>query len=133
MKQKSDMMQFNMDEVLFASECEKPIVALKEPWKIVIADDDEEVHALTRLVLAGFTFGDRGLKFISAYTGDETIEVLRENSDTALLLLDVVMEKEDAGLKAAKAIRDELENPFVRIILFMTSKTSRSNLVRKNL
>lgn len=107
-----------MDEVIFAPEEEAVIQAPSNgKWKVVIADDDEEVHALTRLVLSGFTFGNKELEFLSAYTGEETVSILRRNPDTALLLLDVVMEKEDAGLMAAKAIREELKNAFVRIIL----------------
>ena len=117
MKRREDTTQYEMDEILFASEGEIETPEPRGTWKVVIADDDEEVHALTRLVLSGFSFEDRGLTFLSAYTGVEAVELLRRNPDTALLLLDVVMEKEDAGLQAAKAIREELKNPFVRVIL----------------
>jgi len=87
------------------------------PWKLLIADDDDEVHTLTRLVLSGFDFEGRGLEFLSAHSGRETVEVLREHPDTALVLLDVVMEKDDAGLQAVRAIRRDLNNHFIRIIL----------------
>ncbi len=87
------------------------------PWKVIIADDEEEVHSVTRLVLDDFKYEDRKLNFISAYTGEETCRLIRENPDTALILLDVVMETEHAGLDAVKYIRDTLKNSFVRIIL----------------
>ncbi len=108
------------EDLLFADETAATtatVAARTEAWKLVIADDDEEVHALTRLVLSDFTFEGRGLEFVSAYSGKETVEVLREHTDAALVLLDVVMESDDAGLKTAKAIREELQNGFVRIIL----------------
>lgn len=89
----------------------------KEPWKVVIADDEPEIHSVTRLVLDGFEFDDRRLKFISTYSGADTCEFIRDNPDTALLLLDVVMETEDAGLKVVQYIREELDNPYVRIVL----------------
>jgi len=87
------------------------------PWKIVIADDDEEVHALTRLVLSGYTFEGRGLQFLHAYSGQETVALLREHPDAALILLDVVMETDTAGLDAVRTIREELDNHTVRIVL----------------
>lgn len=88
-----------------------------EPWKIMIVDDEEEVHAVTTLALQGFELHGRGLEFLHAYSGEASIEMLRENPDTALILMDVVMETEHAGLDAVKQIRQELDNHFVRIIL----------------
>jgi response regulator RpfG family c-di-GMP phosphodiesterase len=87
------------------------------PWKVVIADDDPEVHAVTQLLLGDFVFEGRKLAFISTYSGSETVERLREHPDTAVLLLDVVMESEQAGLQVVRVIRRELNNPHVRIIL----------------
>jgi len=108
------------DDLLFAAEDVVENVTAgvpEERWQIVIADDDEEVHSLTRLVLSDFTFEGRALEFISAYSGRETVEVLREHPNTAMLLLDVVMEKDDAGLQTVRVIREELNNHFVRIVL----------------
>jgi CheY-like chemotaxis protein len=44
-------------------------------------------------------------------------EILANHPDTAVILLDVVMEHDQAGLELVKYIREELHNPFVRIIL----------------
>ncbi|MBN1297920.1 DUF3369 domain-containing protein [bacterium] len=90
---------------------------IKAPWKVIIADDEPEIHSVTRLVLDGFEFDHRRLQFISTYSGMDTCAVIRENPDTALLLLDVVMESEDAGLRVVRYIREELGNLFVRIVL----------------
>lgn len=87
------------------------------PWKIIIADDEEEVHAMTRMVMKKFEFEGRAVELISAYSGKETIEIMEEQPDVAIILLDVVMENENSGLEVVKKIRDELNNPFVRIIL----------------
>lgn len=89
----------------------------KKPWKIIIADDEEEVHTMTRMVLRKFTFEDRPVELISTFTGIETLRVMEEQPDIAVILLDVVMEKENAGLEVVRKIRDHLQNPFVRIIL----------------
>ncbi len=87
------------------------------PWKIIIADDEEEVHSITRIVLADYEFKERPLTFLSAYSGEEALHMIKENPDTAIILLDVVMETDDAGLEVARRIREEHNNEFVRIIL----------------
>ena len=85
------------------------------PWKILIVDDDEEVHQVTRLALADFQVHGRPLQFLHAYTGTDSIRLMRENDDVAIVLMDVVMETEHAGLDAVEAIRKDLLNTRVRI------------------
>ena len=48
---------------------------------------------------------------------DISWKILNEESDIALILLDVVMEEDDSGLKLVKYIRDDLRNKLTRIIL----------------
>lgn len=86
-------------------------------WKVLIVDDEPEVHQVTRLVLGNFRFADRPLKLISGYTSTEAEQLLREHPDTAVILLDVVMETEQAGLALVRTIRERLDNQFVRIVL----------------
>jgi response regulator RpfG family c-di-GMP phosphodiesterase len=107
------------DELIFAEEtsASDTMESTRKPWKVLIVDDDEEVHSITKLALRNFTFDDRPLHFIHAYTGAEGIEQLQEHHDVAVCLLDVVMETEHAGLDTASKIRTELHNSFVRIVL----------------
>lgn len=86
-------------------------------WKIVIIDDDPGMHDVTKLTLADFEFAGRGLSFISCYSGAEAREVLVDHQDAALILLDVVMETDDAGLQMAQYIRENLNNWRSRIVL----------------
>ncbi|MCB1184270.1 DUF3369 domain-containing protein [bacterium] len=86
-------------------------------WKILIVDDEEEVHVLTRLVLRDYTFEGRGLEMLSAHSGAAARQVLAAHPDVALVLLDVVMEQEDSGLRLVQHIRGDLGNRNVRIIL----------------
>ena len=95
---------------------ESPIDALP-PWKVVLVDDEPEVHEVTRLVLGGFRFEDRPLSFISAMTAAEAREVLAEHRDAAVVLLDVVMETDQAGLELVQYIRQDLGNKDIRIVL----------------
>ncbi|NQY93349.1 MAG: PAS domain S-box protein, partial [Campylobacteraceae bacterium] len=86
-------------------------------WKILVADDEEAVHALTKTVLADFTYGNKTLEILSAYSGKESLELLSSNDDIVLVLLDVVMESDDAGLIVVKKLREELNNNLTQVIL----------------
>jgi diguanylate cyclase (GGDEF)-like protein len=87
-------------------------------WKILIVDDEPSVHRATELALKSFTFEGKPVSFISAYSGKEGMELITtQHPDTAIILLDVVMESHDAGLKVVQYIREELNNHRVRIIL----------------
>ncbi len=105
------------DAPLFGTAETREPAPRRETWKVMIVDDDDEVHHITKLVLSGFSFGGRKLEFISAYSGEEARAILPGLSDLAVILLDVVMEGEDSGLRLVRHIREELRNPFVRIIL----------------
>ena len=96
---------------------QKPSGPDDRPMKILIVDDEVDVHSVTRLALRNVNFKARPLELMSAYSGAEAFEILKENSDIALVLLDVVMETEDAGLRLVGRIRDELNNHLVRIVL----------------
>ncbi len=89
----------------------------RRPWRVLIADDDREIHTVTKLALSGVLIEGRSLEFLNAYSAEEAIEILRNEDDIAVLLLDVVMESEDAGLRAVKSIREELKNEHIRIVL----------------
>jgi CheY-like chemotaxis protein len=99
-------------------ECEPQThTKLLQPWKILIADDDISVHDTTLLALAGVRIHNRPLEFLHAYSAKEAHQVLLENTDMSLVLLDVVMETVDAGLKLVGVIRNELDLKNLRIVL----------------
>ena len=86
-------------------------------WKVIISDDEQEIHDITRLALDGFNFCEAKLEFLSAHSGEETRALIKRNPDTAVILQDVVMETDSAGLDVVRYIREELKNTFVRIVL----------------
>ena len=87
------------------------------PWKILIVDDEPDVHSMTRLALRDMHYRERSLELLSAYSAKEGFSMLVENPDVAIVLLDVVMETDNAGLLLAARIREELGNQLVRIVL----------------
>lgn len=104
------------DRIVFADELQ-PAAGAVVPWKVLIADDDEDIHKVTRLALTGFTHHERPVTLIHARSGAEAVACMRDNPDTALVLMDVVMETEHAGLDAVLAIRNQLKNRLTRIII----------------
>ena len=86
-------------------------------YKILIVDDEPDVHQVTQLTLHGLQVKGREAQFLSATTGEEAVRLVQANPDVAVILLDVVMETNSAGLDACRTIRETLGNPFVRILL----------------
>ncbi len=86
-------------------------------WTVLIVDDEQSVHEVTELVLSGKQFLGRSLEFMHAHSGEEARAILRERQDVALILLDVVMESDHAGLELVRFIRQEMHNSLVRILL----------------
>ena len=114
MKEKLNLDNINLD---FLSEDSKPKLKTKENYKIMIADDYDEIHVITKMMLKDFEFEGKGLEFIDTYTGEDTIKALEKNPDTAVLFLDVVMEDNHSGLNVVEVLRGRLDNKMTRIVL----------------
>jgi len=111
----------NDDDLLFIeddiSNAQAPLSLHLCPWKVLIVDDDKEVHAVTKLVLSSFEWDETPLHFLSAYSAYEAEQLFLEHNDIAVALIDVVMETDDAGLRLIRTIRNELNNKATRIVL----------------
>lgn len=105
------------DLLIFAGEPDGPEDRRKGSWNVLIVDDDQEVHAVTRFALGDIQFEGRHLEFHSAYSAREGERILAEIPDIAVILLDVVMETDRAGLDFVKTIRETVGNRLTRIIL----------------
>lgn len=86
-------------------------------WNLLIVDDDEEIHTVTKLALSDLLVLGKPLQFHHAYSGQQAVDFLKQQPETALVLLDVVMETDDAGLQVVRRIRDELQMDELRIVL----------------
>jgi signal transduction histidine kinase/AraC-like DNA-binding protein len=129
---KEDLFDPEQDKVkdskkLFADEAEKEASSevirrelyeeQKAQWKVLVVDDEEDVHSVTRMALKGFTYKDREIQFLHTYSAKDTIKVLSQHTDIALIFLDVVMESNNAGLELVKYIRNKLNNNLTQIVL----------------
>lgn len=86
-------------------------------WRVLIVDDEPDVHLTTEFALKNALIVDRKLEFLHAYSGREALNILTQEHDIAVILLDVVMENDEDGLEVAKQIRNQLNLQEVRIIL----------------
>ena len=106
------------EDIVFAEEETTGEMAAAEPvWRVLVVDDDQGVHEATEFALAGVRILGRHLQLLHAHSGAEALAVLRAEPDMAVILLDVVMESDDAGLKTVDAIRNEIKAVNTRIIL----------------
>ena len=88
-----------------------------EVWQVLIVDDDPEIHSVTQLALSDLVVLGRRLEYFHAYSGQDAYQIIENNPDIVLVLLDVVMETDDAGLNVVKHIREVLKRQDIRIVL----------------
>lgn len=103
---------------LFAPEPEKRTGGqASQPWKVLLVDDEADVHAALRLALQDAVVEGRRLQLLDALSAREAIQILAGQTDIALVLLDVVMESQQAGLDLVRHIRQNLGNHDIQIVL----------------
>jgi len=105
------------DDALNLIDDEPPTKPKLAPWKVLVVDDETEVHTITTVALSDFHFAQRPLEFLHAYSGSEAEQIVAENPDIAIMLVDVVMENDHAGLDFVHYVRETAKLKFPRIIL----------------
>lgn len=108
-----------MSDFLFSNEVIEESVTHSEPdfWDVLVVDDEDDIHQVTKLVLSGFKFEDKALRFHHAYSAQEAKQLLKQHPDFSVGLIDVVMETNHAGLELIKFIREDINNHDIRLIL----------------
>lgn len=112
---------YENDELVFLEEdanCNSELNEAQGYWNLLVVDDDEEIHSITKLALADLVLDNKKLRFHHAYSGKQAMELLSLlGNEVAIVLLDVVMETDDAGLEVARALRNDLQLHEPRIVL----------------
>lgn len=88
-----------------------------KPWKVLLVDDEPAVHQVSQLILADVQFDGRAIELLCAHSATQARETLARERDVALVLLDVVMETDDAGLALVQHIREQRRDRLVQIVL----------------
>ena len=88
----------------------------EDTWKMLVVDDEEDVHIITDLALENVVFEGKRVNLVYARSAAEGRQIMAKEQDIAVVLLDVVMETRSAGLDLAKFIRQDLKNSLARIV-----------------
>ena len=86
---------------------------MEENKKIIVADDEKHITTLISDFLSS-----AGYKVLCAFNGQQALELFNKNTDTALIILDIMMPELD-GWQTCKKIREKSNVP----ILFLTARS----------
>ena len=103
--------------IVFAKEPSSPKKNDLPPWNILIVDDEKDMHHITTVALEAYAFEGRPIAFHHCYTAKEARDHIKTHPDVALILLDVTLETEDAGLQLIHYIRKKLNNSITQIVI----------------
>ena len=105
-------------DYIFENETDpEPVVERRLTWRVMLVDDDPDVHQATVFAVGQRQFAGRPLEFLHAYSAAQASDMLRHQKDLAIVLLDVVMESESAGLQLVSYIRQIPALTNTRIVL----------------
>jgi len=86
-------------------------------WKIFVIDDEPSVELITKQSLRWSKFDGCGMSVIAARSGLEARVLVDQHPDIAVILLDVVMETQTAGLDFLVWLRKVGKLPLARVLL----------------
>lgn len=87
------------------------------PFTVLSVDDDPGFQQSLRMALSDFRFNESPLRLLTASSSSEARQMMAANPGISAILLDVVMETDDAGLQLVRAVREQMGNSEVRIVL----------------
>lgn len=90
----------------------------KDKWTILLVDDEESVHDNLEMYLRDMVHADKGVQFLSAFSAEEAKEIVKKHDGIAVIILDVMMETDDAGLGFIEYLREKVGNKETRVILY---------------
>jgi signal transduction histidine kinase len=94
-----------------------PYISSPPGWKILIVDDEPEVHRVTKLVLNKFTYKSLSVEILNAFSAEQARALFQKETNIAVAFVDVIMESDKAGLELVDFVRNQLNNRDVRIII----------------
>src|SRR5262249_56460404 len=85
-------------------------------WKVAVIDDDAAVHDGTRFALSDYMLNGQQLEILSASSAAEGRELLTQHPDVAAVLLDVIIETDNARLDLLHLIPTTPQNQTLRLL-----------------
>lgn len=105
------------DELLMLSDEQEPVPSQGQVWHVLSVDDDPHFRQAIAFSLRDFVLLDRPVVLTQARSIPEAIQILAGKTEFGVILVDVVMETDNAGLRLVKAIRETLGLFDSRIVL----------------
>jgi len=93
------------------------MTSLPTAYTVLVVDDEPDMFTLTRMALRRMHHRGALVEIVYTPSAAEGLAYLEAHPDTAVVLLDVVMESEHAGLQACQQIREQHHNQEIRILL----------------
>jgi len=87
------------------------------PWVLLVVDDEPQVHEATTLTLRRGRIAKRPFRFLHAHSAAEAREIILAEPHIDLVLLDVMMETRDAGLRLVTELRGPLGRADLKILI----------------
>lgn len=101
----------------FYEEAHCAIPASLANWRVLLVDDDENMHVSLAIALENATILGRSLELLHAYSTEHAQDIIRNETGIAVAYLAAVMESKDACFDLVRYIREKLGLLDVRIIL----------------
>src|SRR3990167_4193063 len=114
-----------MDDQLAFRADDQPNSASPAVWRVLAVDDDVDFQRATAFALGELDVLGGRIELLQAFSCREAALLLARERDIALVLLDVVLETEDAGLRLIKALREVIGNSETRVVL-LTGEPDRA-------
>lgn len=96
---------------------ENSLILDDDKWVVLSVEDDINYQKSIELSLDGLEVDGKGIELLKANSAVEAAAVLSTVNDVSVILLDVVMESDDAGLRVVDTIRNVIGDDNIRIVL----------------
>lgn len=101
----------------FAPEVNEGLESVTGTWQVLSVEDDPQYQATLHFSLRNLQVLGRPLQLLKAQSAAQAVSLIPQYPNLSVILLDVVMGQDDAGLRLVRTIREVLGNATVRIIL----------------
>ena len=85
-------------------------------WKLMVVAENQAECDAAEAALDGFRFAGRGLEVLTVASATDAEQLIQEHPDTAVILVDLEIETDTAGLEFIRFVRDVADDHNARII-----------------
>jgi CheY-like chemotaxis protein len=94
-----------------------PVPGSQQAWRVLVVDDERDIFDATELAVEGLVVDGRPVALSYAGSAAQALDICRSDPEIAVVVLDVVMETESAGLDLVPLLRALDGREALRIVL----------------